>query len=110
MCHDQYDEHEAGWRVILAGEEIAQLDFLRLDPPFYLFRPVLQTKDEAKIAYALRQTTSRVPGNCVRFQCRAFGVNASDGDFFVNLSDDGLVSIRDLRPRASAKHYPIQPP
>jgi hypothetical protein len=94
-----YGEHEAGWRVTLDGEEIAQLDFFRVDPPFYLFRPILQTKDEAKIAYALRQTTSRPPEDRLRFHSRESSVTAADKDFFVHFSDDGLVSIRDLRPR-----------
>ena len=101
MSRDRYDEHEAGWRVVLDGAEVAQLDFVRIDPPFYLFRPVVETKDEAKIEYSLRRTTSRAPEDRLLFRCRRFDAVATDADFFVSLHDDGIVSVRDMRPPVS---------
>src|SRR5476649_1431522 len=38
LAHRRFKEHEAGWTVFKAGQAIAKLSFIRIDPPAYLFR------------------------------------------------------------------------
>ena len=93
----RHQEHEVGWSVLLGGERVAELDYLRDDQPFHLFQARLLTDDAAKIDYALRNT-KREPGDKLQFNCRAGNVVVPDRDFFINLHADGRVSIRDMRP------------
>src|ERR1022692_488049 len=38
-------EHEAGWTVLKKGKPIAEFSFIRIDPPFYLFKFTLAEND-----------------------------------------------------------------
>ena len=93
----RHKEHEAGWRVLFDGECIAELDYLRDDQPFHLFRFIPRTDDQRKIEYALRSTAMRDPDSRILFQNRAIGIRVPDGEFLASLNESSMVSIRDFR-------------
>jgi hypothetical protein len=66
-------EHQHGWAVVLDGERIAELNFLRIDPPFYLFRARFLTTDAQKIDYGLRGTAKREPEERLEFHSLSSG-------------------------------------
>jgi hypothetical protein len=91
-----HKEHEAGWRILLDGECIAELEYLHDDQPFHLFRFISRTDDQQKLDYALQSTAMRKPDSRIQFQNRVFSVSVPDGPFLANLHDD-TVYIRDFR-------------
>lgn len=93
-CHKQ---HEAGWQVFFDGNCIADLDYLRDDQPFHLFRFTLRTDDQQKLNYALHSTVRRQPDSRVEFRNRVFPICVPDGPFLANLHVPATVYLRDFR-------------
>jgi hypothetical protein len=101
---ERHKEHEAGWRVFYDAECIAELDYVRDDQPFHLFRFTALTADEQKISYALRSTAMRNPDSRITFENRGSGVRVPDGPFIANLREPNTVSIRDFRTPADTQN------
>jgi hypothetical protein len=93
----QHQQHEAGWRVMLDDECIAELGYLHDDQPFHLFRARLFTNDPTKLDYAFQHVAKREPGTRLQFHNRRTGEVAADEHFISRLHADGTVSVRDFR-------------
>jgi hypothetical protein len=97
IAEKRFAEHQAGWTVLNAGEPVAELDFIRIDPPFYLFQCVVIAGHEAELTW-LKSTAFRAPDPDLSFRNRMNKTLCVKDDlFFVNISADLIVSIRDMR-------------
>ena len=94
---ETHKQHEAGWRVLLDDECIAELDYLHDDQPFHLFRFTSRTTDQQKLDYALHSTAMREPDARIQYQNRVFPVSVPEGPFLANLHEQATVYIRDYR-------------
>jgi hypothetical protein len=92
-------EHLAGWYVLLDGEHIATLEWLRLEDlhaGLYEFRLIRVTPDAEKIDYALRWANQRAPDKRVVLQHRVTGAFLTEDKYFVSLRDDSTAGLRAL--------------
>ncbi|MDR1192356.1 MAG: hypothetical protein LBK60_11955 [Verrucomicrobiales bacterium] len=97
VAEKRFEEHQAGWTVLNAGESIAELNFIRIDPPFYLFQCFVIEGHEAELAL-LKATAFRVSDSNLSFRNQMNKtLCVKDKFFFVNISSDLIVSIRDMR-------------
>lgn len=98
LAEKRLKEHEAGWVVLRAGKAIAELDFVRIDPPFYLFKCSVVQGHESELQL-LRGSTLRNPDPDILYRNRASpGLCVKDEYFFINAQPDMSAAIRDMRP------------
>ena len=101
----RHKEHESGWRVLLDGQCVAELDYLRDDQPFHLFSLLCHTDDQSKIDHALRSAGIRDPDPRIEFENRASGRRVPDGQLLACLRIHPDTRV-ESRYRASGRRVP----
>ena len=97
LAHKRFKEHEAGWTVFKAGQPIAKLSFIRIDPPTYLFHVTLIGEDPTQKRF-FEHTARRKPDPELTFHNQADPtLTVADGPFLATLWPDGVVHLRDFR-------------
>jgi hypothetical protein len=93
----RFKEHQAGWVALKNGRPIAELGFIRIDPPFYLFRFTLIGGDPTQKRF-FENTAKRKPDPELIFHNHADpNLTVADGPFLATLWPDGVVHLRDFR-------------
>jgi len=103
LARKRFKEHEAGWTVFRAGQAIAKLSFIRIDPPAYLFRFTMIGDDVTQKRF-FEHSAMRNPDPELIFRNQADpNLTVADGDFLATLWSDGVVHLRDFRTKTRLK-------
>ena len=103
LAYKRFKEHEAGWTVFKAGQPIAKLNFISIDPPTYLFYFTLIGADPTQKRF-FEHTARRKPDPELIFHNHADpNLTVADGPFLATLWPDGVVHLRDFRITQKAK-------
>ena len=92
------EEHKAGWTVLRNGQPIAELAFVRMDPPLYMFL-LTPVADQGEILEILGRSAFRPPDPKISFKNKKNPeLTVEDQCFFTGVLPDGTLTLRDVRP------------